>query len=179
MTEDLPTTHPEHLRLQLPLSCVDDACVMRHLERSLMAELAPSSMVGTMLARDLVQIEFDIMRLRQARIDVERQALSAQIKTAFENTRHGSTYYYGLRRLDKFITDFLGPRTDISRRNAFILDYFEIDLDSIRALAFRRDMEITNKIEDRLDKLEKRRRLLRRDYDVFASDQAQVIEAPQ
>ena len=29
---------------------------------------------------------------------------------------------------------------------------------------------------ERLEKMEKRRRLLRRDYDVFASDQAQLIE---
>jgi hypothetical protein len=35
------------------------------------------------------------------------------------------------------------------------------------------------KIDERLEKMEKRRRLLRRDYDVFASDRARIIEAPE
>jgi len=104
----------------------DDPQALAELEQILTDELAPATPIAAMLARDLVQLEVDIVKLRQARRDIEGQALAEQVRAAF-------------------------------RRNA----------------------DLTFKIDERLEKMEKRRRLLRRDYDVFASDQAQLIEPPK
>ena len=104
------------------------------------------------------------------------QALAEQVRSAFERSNHDRVFYYGLLQFDKFLADLLGPRRDIDRRNAFILKYFRVDLDAMRVAAFRRNADLTFKIDERLEKMEKRRRLLRRDYEVFASDQAQLIE---
>ena len=144
-----------------------------------MEELAPATPIAAMLARDLVQLEIDIVKLRQARRDIEGQALAEQVRSAFERSHHDRAFYYGLLQFDKFLADLMGPRRDIDRRNAFILTYFKVDFDALRVAAFRRNADLTFKIDERLEKMEKRRRLLRRDYDVFASDRAQLIKAPK
>ena len=149
----------------------DDPQALAELEQILTDELAPATPIADMLARDLVQLEIDIVKLRQA--------LAEQVRSAFERSRHDRAFYYGLLQFDKFLADLLGPRRDIDRRNAIILKCFRVDFDALRVAAFRRNADLTFKIDERLEKMEKRRRLLRRDYDVFASDQAQLIEAPK
>ena len=101
------------------------------------------------------------------------------MRTAFERSHHDRVSYYGLLQFDKFLADLLGPRHVIGRRNAFILKYFKVDFEALRVAAFRRNAELMFKIDERLEKIEKRRRLLRRDYDVIASDRARIIEAPE
>lgn len=157
----------------------DDPQALAELEQILTQELAPATPIAAMLARDLVQLEVDIIKLRQARRDIEMQALAEQVRSAFERSNHDRVFFYGLLQFDKFLADLLGPRRDIDRRNAFILKYFRVDFDALRVAAFRRNADLTFKIDERLEKMEKRRRLLRRDYDVFASDQAQLIEPPK
>lgn len=157
----------------------DDPQALAELEQILTDELAPTTPIAAMIARDLVQLEIDIIKLRQARRDIERQALAEQVRSAFERSNHDRAFYYSLLLFDKFLADFLGPRRDIGRRNAFILSYFGVDFDALRDAAFRRNADLTFKIDERLEKIEKRRRLLRRDYDVFASDRARLIEAPE
>ena len=157
----------------------DDPQALAELEQILMEELAPATPIAAMLARDLVQLEIDIIKLRQARRDIEAQALAEQVRSAFERSHHVRAFYYGLLQFDKFLADLLGPRRDIDRRNAFILKYFRVDLNAMRVAAFRRNADLTFKIDERLEKMEKRRRLLRRDLDVFASDRARLIEAPK
>ena len=154
----------------------DDPPALAELEQILTDELAPATPIAAMLARDLVQLEIDIIKLRQARRDIEAQAIAEQVRSAFEHSNHDRVFFYGLLQFDKFLADLLGPRRDIDRRNAFILKYFRVDFDALRVAAFRRNADLTIKIDERLEKMEKRRRLLRRDYDVFASDQAQLIE---
>ena len=157
----------------------DDPQALAELEQILTDELAPATPIAAMLARDLVQLEIDIVKLRQARRDIEAQALAEQVRSAFERSNHDRVFFYGLLQFDKFLADLLGPRRDIDRRNAFILKYFKVDFDALRVAAFRRNADLTFKIDERLEKMEKRRRLLRRDYDVFASDKAQLIEPPK
>ena len=157
----------------------DNPQALAELEHILTEELAPATPIAAMLARDLVQLEIDIIKLRQARRDIEGQALAEQVRSAFERSNHDRVFFYGLLKFDKFLADLLGPRPDIDRRNAFILKYFRVDFDALRVAAFRRNADLTFKIDERLEKMEKRRRLLRRDYDVFASDQAQLIEPPK
>ena len=154
----------------------DDPQALAEIEQILTQELAPATPIAAMLARDLVQLEIDIIKLRQARRDIEAQAIAEQVRSAFERSNHDRTFYYGLLQFDKFLADLLGPRRDIDRRNACILKYFRVDFNALRVAAFRRNADLTFKIDERLEKMEKRRRLLRRDYDVFASDQAQLIE---
>ena len=151
---------PAVRRIQIPTTQTrraDDPQALAELEQILTGELAPATPIAAMLARDLVQLEVDIIKLRQARRDIEGQALAEQVRSAFERSSHNRVFFYGLLQFDKFLTDLLGPRRDIDRRNA----------------------DLTFKIDERLEKMEKRRRLLRRDYDVFASDQAQLIEPPK
>ena len=157
----------------------DDPQALAELEQILTNELAPATPIAAMLARDLVQLEVDIVKLRQARRDIEAQALAEQVRAAFERSHHDRVFYYGLLQFEKFLTDLLGPRRDIGRRNAFILKYFKVDFEALRVAAFRRNADLMFKIDERLEKIEKRRRLLRRDYDVFASDRALIIEAPE
>ena len=157
----------------------DGPQALAELEQILTDELAPATPIAAMLARDLVQLEVDIIKLRQARRDIDAQALAEQVRAAFERSHHDRVFYYGLLQFDKFLADLLGPRRDISRRNAFILKYFKVDFEALRVAAFRRNADLMFKIDERLEKMEKRRRLLRRDYDVFASDRARIIEAPE
>lgn len=157
----------------------DNPQALAELEQILTDELAPATPIAAMLARDLVQLEIDIIKLRQARRDIEGQTLAEQVRSAFERSNHDRVFFYSLLQFDKFLVDLLGPRRDIDRRNAFILKYFKVDFDALRVAAFRRNADLTFKIDERLEKKEKRRRLLRRDYDVFASDQAQLIEPPK
>ena len=49
----------------------------------------------------------------------------------------------------------------------------------VRARAFRRHAEATQKIDAQLERFERRRRNLARDLDLYQSSRARVIEAPE
>ena len=58
-----------------------------------------------------------------------------------------------------------------------MLRYYGETLSGLRARAFRRHAEATQKIDVQLERFERRRRNLRRDLDLYQSARAQVIEA--
>jgi len=77
----------------------DDPQALAELEQILTDELAPATPIAAMLARDLVQLEIDIVKLRQARRDIEAQALAEQVRSAFERSNHDRVFFTASRSL--------------------------------------------------------------------------------
>ena len=63
----------------LPLTCLDDTGVFKAIQARLFEELAPASNFAKVIALDIIQVEVDIMRLRQAKADVIDGALKAEL----------------------------------------------------------------------------------------------------
>ena len=163
----------------LPLTCLDDTDGLQTMQARLFEELAPASNFAKVIALDIIQVEVDIMRLRQAKADVIDGALKAELTQLLENgrIRHSTHTHFTHRFQRKLVSDILRGRDSISRRVETILRYYGETLPGLRAKAFRRHAEATQKIDTQLERFERRRRNLRRDLDLYQSARAQVIEA--
>ena len=163
----------------LPLTCLDDTGLLKIVQARLFEELAPASNFAKVIALDIIQVEVDIMRLRQAKADVIDGALKAELTQLLENgrIRHSNHTHFTQRFQRKLVSDILRGRDRISRRVETVLRYYGETLSGLRARAFRRHAEATQKIDVQLERFERRRRNLRRDLDLYQSARAQVIEA--
>ena len=163
----------------LPLTCLDDTGVLKAIQARLFEELGPASNFAKVIALDIIQVELDIMRLRQAKADVIDGALKAELTQLLENVRirHSNHTHFTNRFQRKLVSDILRGRKGISRRVETVLRYYGETLSGLRARAFRRHMDATQKIDAQLERFERRRRNLRRDLDLYQSARAQVIEA--
>ena len=163
----------------LPMTCLDDTGVLKAIQARLFEELAPASNFAKVIALDIIQVEVDIMRLRQAKADVIDGALKAELTQLLENVRirHSTHTHFSYRFQRKLVSDILRGRDRISRRVETVLRYYGETLSGLRAKAFRRHMDVSQKIDAQLERFERRRRNLRRDLDLYQSARAQVIEA--
>ena len=71
----------------LPLTRLDDAGVTAAIQSKLFEELAPTSNFAKVIALDIIQVEVDIMRLRQAKADVIDGALKAELQRTLDDGR--------------------------------------------------------------------------------------------
>ena len=163
----------------LPLTCLDDTGLLKVVQARLFEELAPASNFAKVIALDIIQVEVDIMRLRQAKADVIDGALEAELTQLFEHgrIRHSHHTHFTRRFQRKLVSDILRGRDRISGRVEAVLRYYGETLSGLRARAFRRHMDVSQKIDVQLERFERRRRNLRRDLDLYQSARAQLIEA--
>jgi hypothetical protein len=152
---------------------------LKVLQARLFEELAPASNFAKVIALDIIQVEVDNMRLRQAKADVIDGALEAELTQLFEygRIRHSHHTHFTNRFRRKLVSDILRGRDRISGRVETVLRYYGETLSGLRARAFRRHMDVSQKIDVQLERFERRRRNLRRDLDLYQSARAQVIEA--
>jgi len=161
----------------LPTTKLDDEATLNAVCDRLLQEMGPTSSYALALAQDIIQIEMDILRLRQAKADVADGALRTTLDHLFhwgdiKIGRH-TDFMYG----QKLTADIMRGRRGISRRLKTVLHYFGQSLADIRAKAFKSHMDVTHRIETQLERFERRRRNLRRDFDLYQSTHAQIIEA--
>ena len=163
----------------LPSTCLDDAGVVAAVTKKLFEELSPASNFAKVIALDIIQVELDVMRLRQAKADVVDGALKAELSYILSSgtIKIGQHTHFMHRFQGKLVADVMGGRPGISRRLATVLRYYGETVSSLRARAFRRHMDVSQKIDTQLERLERRRRNLRRDLDLYQSARAQIIEA--
>ena len=155
----------------LPLTRLDDAGVTAAIQSKLFEELAPTSNFAKVIALDIIQVEVDIMRLRQAKAELQRTLDDGRIN-------YSSHSHFTQRFRGKLISDIMRGRGGIKLRVAVVLGCYGETLSDVRARAFRRHAEITQKIDAQLERFERRRRNLARDLDLYQSSRARVIEAP-
>ena len=165
----------------LPLTQLDDADVIKAIQSELYEELAPTSNFAKVIALDIIQVEVDIMRLRQAKADVIDGALKAELQKTLDEgqIQYSSHSHFTHRFRGKLISDIMRGRGGIKLRVAVVLGCYGETLPDVRARAFRRHAEITQKIDAQLERFERRRRNLARDLDLYQSSRARVIEAPE
>lgn len=163
----------------LPSTCLDDAGVVATVTEKLFAELAPRSNFAKVIALDIIQVEIDILRMRQAKADVVDGALKAEFKHLLHqgSVSVGKHTHFIRRFRDKLVSDVMRGRAGISWRVETVLRYFRETLSGLRAKTYRRHADVTQKMDLQLERLERRRRNLRRDFDLYQSSRAQIIEA--
>ena len=163
----------------LPSTCLDDAGVVAAVTEKLFAELAPASNFAKVIALDIIQVELDVMRLRQAKADVVDGALKAELASLLQHgqIKIGHHTHFTHRFQGKLVADVMRGRLGISGRLGTVLRYYGETVSGLRARAFRRHIDVSQKIDAQLERLERRRRNLRRDLDLYQSARAQVIEA--
>ena len=163
----------------LPSNRLDDPRVVEVITEKLFAELSPTSNFAKVIALDIIQVELDVMRLRQAKADVVDGALKAELAQTLKYGKVdlGHHTHFTYRFQGKLVADVMRGRPGIARRLETVLHYYGETPSGLRARAFRRHMDVSQKIDAQLERLERRRRNLRRDLDLYQSARAQVIEA--
>ena len=164
----------------LPSNRLDDPGVVAAVTKKLFAELNPASNFAKVIALDIIQVELDVMRLRQAKSDVADGALKAELASLLYNGQIKIGFHHGRLKYKfqlKLVADVIRGRPGVARRLETVLRYYGETPSGLRARAFRRHMDVSQKIDAQLERLERRRRNLRRDLDLYQSARAQVIEA--
>lgn len=145
-----------------------------------MAALNPSCPVSQSLALDITAIETDIRRLRQAKADVIDQALHVEVLEVLERRnkqRFRGTVPSSEAHRTKLISDVMRGRPGIQRRLAVVLNRLGETPEALRARVYFRHMEVAQKIDQQLDRLERRRRSLMKDLELYQSARAKLIVA--
>lgn len=163
----------------LPSNLFDDPKVVDIVTQRLFAELNPTSSFAKVIVLDIIQIELDVMRLRQAKADVVDGALRAEFSQTLKygKIELGHHTHFTHRFQGKLIADVMRGRPGITRRLETVLRYYGEAPSALRARAFRRHMDVSQKIDIQLERLERRRRRLWRDLEVYQSTRAKVIAA--
>jgi hypothetical protein len=177
------TTQPAPLQPDswLPVTGLDRPAGLKQFQDQMMTALNPSCPVSQSLALDITGIETDIRRLRQAKADVIDQALHATLRTMLATNKLGSYFVREVFKFEasktKLISDVLRGRPGIQRRLAIVLNRLDETPETLRAKVYFRHMEVTQKIDQQLDRLERRRRSLTKDLELYQSARAKLIVA--
>ena len=176
------TTQPAPLQPDnwLPVTGLDRPAGLKQFQDQMMTALNPSCPVSQSLALDITSIETDIRRLRQAKADVIDQAFHTEVWEILERRnkrRIASTVISSDAQRAKLISDVLRGRPGIQRRLAIVLNRLNETPETLRAKVYFRHMEVTQKIDQQLDRLERRRRSLMKDLELYQSARAKLIVA--
>ena len=164
----------------LPVTGLDRPAGLPQFQDEMMAALNPSCPVSQSLALDITAIETDIRRLRQAKADVIDQALHVEVLEVLERRnrqRFKGTVPSSEAHRKKLIADVLRGRPGIQRRLAVVLNRLGETPETLRARVYFRHMEVTQRIDQQLDRLERRRRSLTKDLELYQSARAKLIVA--
>ena len=172
---------PRQTNNWLPVTGLDRPAGLKQFQDQMMTALNPSCPISQSLALDITGVETDIRRLRQAKADVIDQALHETLLKMLARNNFGDIFTRKVFKfetsLTKLISDVLRGRPGIQRRLTIVLNRLDETPETLRAKVYFRHMEVTQKIDQQLDRLERRRRNLMKDLELYQSAQAKLIVA--